>query len=219
MKKIIFLFTMSFLLCTCTKFGKNVTIKGRVLNPITGEGIPNVELELLRGTGGLPGGYKSVKSTKTDASGNFEISKGGLSTYSLACRVSSDYYQIGWIKDGVNVTQATGNLNIKKGKTMHVDYHAVPYGELSLNIKNENCTSSNDLLKLYFDGGLYDGYTFNSGLITTLSGCIDIPGTPVKSTIGKKYFHWEVTKNGITNTVYDTIFVEPIGITTLNIFY
>jgi hypothetical protein len=212
---------MSFLLCTCTKFGKNVTIKGRVLNPITGEGIPNIEIWLQKPTNGLPGGLKTIKKATTDENGNYEIDKFSLSANSAICALpaSGEYYPIGWKNSETGENMGSPTLNIKKGKTMHVDYHAVPYGELSLNIKNENCTSSNDLLKLYFDGGLYDGYTFNSGLITTLSGCIDIPGTPVKSTTGKKYFHWEVTKNGITNTVYDTIFVEPIGITTLNIFY
>ena len=89
-------FFVIILLISCTKFGKNVTVKGRVLNPITGEGIPNVELELLRGTGGLPGGYKSVKSTKTDASGNFEIQ---LDFRGFAKGV----YQIHFIENGQTV--------------------------------------------------------------------------------------------------------------------
>ena len=55
---------------SCTKLGKNVTIEGRVMNPITGEGIEGIELELLRTTAGLPGGYKSVKSTRSNTDGS-----------------------------------------------------------------------------------------------------------------------------------------------------
>ena len=33
-----------FVLFSCTKFGKNVTIDGRVENPITGEGISGAEI-------------------------------------------------------------------------------------------------------------------------------------------------------------------------------
>ena len=42
--KIIFGLSLLFMLSTCTKFGKNVTVKGRVLNPLTGEGIAGDEV-------------------------------------------------------------------------------------------------------------------------------------------------------------------------------
>jgi hypothetical protein len=208
---------MSFLLCTCTKFGKNVTIKGRVLNPITGEGIPNVELELLRGTGGLPGGYKSVKSTKTDASGNFEISKGGLSTYSLACRVSSDYYQIGWIKDGVNVTQAPGNLNIKKGKTMHVDYHAVPYGEILTSIENINCQGSGDTLIFKREYISSTGVYVFQPIIKT--GCFLNIGAFSKVPSGWYNIEWTVIRSGISETFNHNLLVPANGQASYHIQY
>lgn len=48
--KIIFGLSLLFALSTCTKFGKNVTVKGRVLNPITGEGIAGEEVWLMRST-------------------------------------------------------------------------------------------------------------------------------------------------------------------------
>lgn len=219
MRRNIFLFLLLISVFSCTKFGKNVTIKGKVLNPITGEGIPNVEVELLKTTAGLPGGNKGVKSTYTDANGNFEISKSGLGSYWLACRVSGDYYEIGWIENGINVTSSTGNLNVKKGKTMHVDFHAVTYGKLQRHIKNINCTSENDQIKIYYDGAEYNDNLYSIGLLTTLDGCIDITTTPLKISSGNKYFHWEVTKNGVTNTYYDTVFVQDTGITTLDIFY
>jgi hypothetical protein len=36
---ILFLLLISVCFLSCTKFGKNVTIEGRVVNPITGQGI------------------------------------------------------------------------------------------------------------------------------------------------------------------------------------
>jgi hypothetical protein len=219
MKRNVFLFLLFALAFSCTKFGKNVTIKGKVLNPITGEGIPNVEIWLQKSTLELPGGLKTIKTATTDANGNYELNKFSLRAHSAICALSGDYYPIGWRDSNTGEKMGSPTLNVKKGKTMHADFHTVPYGEIQINIKNQSCFDSNDELKLYFDGGLYDGYTFNPGLMTTLTGCIDIPGTPVKSTMGNKYFHWEVTKNGVTNTYYDTVFVQDTGITTLDIFY
>lgn len=54
---------MSF--SSCTKFGKNITIEGRVLNPITNEPISGVEVYLFKSEVNLDyyGGYKSIKET------------------------------------------------------------------------------------------------------------------------------------------------------------
>ena len=84
----------------CTKLGKNITVKGRVLNPITGQGIEGVTLELLKGTLGLPAELKSVKEVTTDANGNFEISKLSMRGLSLGVGNLGDRYAIGWYQDG-----------------------------------------------------------------------------------------------------------------------
>jgi hypothetical protein len=60
---------------SCTKFGKNVTLKGRVMNPVTGEGIEGAEVKLYRIAGGYDSNYKTIKSATTDAFGNFELDK------------------------------------------------------------------------------------------------------------------------------------------------
>ncbi len=72
MKNLAFYIILSISALSCTKLGKNVTIEGRVMNPIKGEGIEGIELELLRTTAGLPGGYKSVKSTNSNSDGSYE---------------------------------------------------------------------------------------------------------------------------------------------------
>ncbi|MDR0801949.1 MAG: hypothetical protein LBE77_05310, partial [Fluviicola sp.] len=108
---------------------------------------------------------------------------------------------------------------IKKGKKNHLDFETVPFGKIAIYIKNTACFNSNDNIKLYFDGGPYDSNVFHQGLIIDLNGCIDSADPAIKTTMGYKYFHWESTKNNITTTYYDTVFVNENQITTLNVFY
>lgn len=214
------LFALILILITasCTKLGKNVTLKGRVVNPVTGEGIEGAEVKLYKIAGGYDSEYKTLKSATTDVSGNFELDKYTWAKPVARCEVG-ELYRLGWTKDGGQTFIDNFELEVKKGKVTNADFYAVPYGSLTLNIKNTSCFNSSDNIKIYFDSGPYDSRTFNPGMITSLDGCIDIPGTPVKSSMGYKYFHWEVTKNGITTTYYDTIFVNDGQISILNINY
>jgi hypothetical protein len=210
------------LFASCKKLGKNTVIKGRVLNPITGEGIEGAKLSIYRYVSfTLPADVKVLNETYSDANGNFELhtNKSSMKVYYVGCAIDAgNYYSLDW--QGSNLSKAGKNAFIvEKGKTMHVDFHAVPYGKLQRHIKNVNCTSENDQNKIYYDGAEYNDNLYSIGLLTTLDGCIDITTTPLKISSGNKYFHWEVTKNGVTNTYYDTIFVEDTGITTLDIFY
>nr|WP_294859954.1 carboxypeptidase-like regulatory domain-containing protein [uncultured Fluviicola sp.] len=209
---------MILIVVSCTKFGKNVTLKGRVVNPITGEGIEGAEVKLLKIAGGYDSNYKTIKSATTDASGSFELDKYTWTKPVARCEVG-DLYRLGWTQDGGQTFIDNFELEVKKGKVMHADFYAVPYGNLILNIKNTSCFNSSDNIKLYFDSGPYDSRTFNPGLITELNGCIDIPGSPVESSMGYKYFRWIVTKNTITTTYYDTVFVNEGTTTILDINY
>ena len=67
-------FTLAVIV-SCTKFRKNVTLKGRVINPVTGEGIEGAEVKLYRIAGGYDSNYNTIKSATTDAFGNFELDK------------------------------------------------------------------------------------------------------------------------------------------------
>src|SRR5690554_6421151 len=138
-RKTVLSFTLAVLILFlggCTKFGKNITIEGRVENSVTGEGIEGVEIVLQKTTMGLPGGPKSIKEVYTDENGNFELNKFSIRASQVIANTSTigDYYRIGWYKDGEYVS-INSTLEIKKGEKMHVDFHAVPYGEFSLHIK------------------------------------------------------------------------------------
>ncbi len=213
------LFTILILLSGCTKFGKNVYVDGRVYNPITGEGIPNIPIRLYRNTidskDPLGVGSKTLETTTTDANGYYKVEHLSTPFNKVWIRLNSlDYYPIGWVDFGNQ-----GEAGIKKGKKNHLDYQMVPYGAIIIYIKNTSCFDLNDNIKLYFDGGVYDSNVFHKGLIINLNGCVDSPDPPIKISSGYKYFHWESTKNGIMTTYYDTIFVGENQTTTLNVFY
>jgi hypothetical protein len=194
-------------------------VDGRVYNPITGEGIPNIPIRLYRNTidskDPLGTGSKTLQTTTTDANGYYKVEHLSTPFNQVWIRLNSlDNYPIGWVDFG-----NTNEAGVKKGKRNHFDYQMVPYGNIIIYIKNTSCFDSNDNVKLYFQGDQYDSYTFNPGLLTELTGCVDIIDNPVKSSMGYKFFKWEATKNGITTLYYDTIFVDENQISTLNVFY
>ncbi|WP_246073874.1 carboxypeptidase-like regulatory domain-containing protein [Fluviicola chungangensis] len=211
---------MIILISSCTKFGKNVTIKGRVVNPITGEGIPNAPVVMYRSTLDYPSGSKRVKETTTDSDGYFEISKASLSKCYLTCHVTEigDYYPIGWEKkDNVPLFDAF-TISVKKGKTMHADYYAVPYAFLQLDIHNISCQGSTDHFVLYAEGTQVD--MGKSGLMIDEMGCYQFTASDhSKVPMGARYYRWEVTKNAVTTIFYDTIYLAEGEYKTYTINY
>ncbi|TSJ40001.1 carboxypeptidase-like regulatory domain-containing protein [Fluviicola chungangensis] len=210
---IILLFSVS-----CTKFGKNMTVKGRVLNPITGEGISNVPVIIYRSTLDYPSGSKRVKETTTDSDGYFEISKASLSKCYLTCHVTEvgDYYPIGWEKkDDVPLFDAF-TISVKKGKTMHADYYAVPYGNLQIN--NTSCFDSNDELKIYRTHSIPSFYDDVPNPAIYL-GCVNQTGNMNKAPMGWYKYSGTVTKNGIVTPKKDSIYLNEGETKVWNINY
>ena len=209
------LIILLFLIASCGKVLKT-HVKGKVLNPVTGQGIENVRVILQKSGSGIPSGLKTVEAVYTDAGGNFDISARTLKGLTASVILDgNEYYSIGWQKDG----EVYSILSPKKGKVTNADFHAVPYGNLQRHVKNISCFNTFDEIKLYYDGASKANYGYNIGLMTTLTGCIDITTNRLKMTSDYHYFHWVATKNGLTNTYYDTIFVNTSGVTNLDIFY
>ncbi|MCC6701508.1 MAG: hypothetical protein IT221_08290 [Fluviicola sp.] len=205
------------ILTSCTKFGRTHTAKGRVMNPITGEGIPDVEMKLLKSTLGLPGGKKSVKETTSNSDGFFEISKSGLNVYYLQCNTSADYYELGWFENGQQISTAATDYKLKMGKTLHADFYAVPYGELKISLHNVNCQGSNDSL-------IYKrNYTSFNGISVfqpfTFTGCYDNDGAYAKVPSGSYSIEWTVIRNGVSNSFSNILNVPGNGQAEFNIDY
>lgn len=189
----------------CTKFGKNITVKGCVLNPITGQGIEGVTVELLKGTLGLPGGLKSVKEVTTDANGNFEISKLSMRGLSLGVGNLGDRYAIGWYQDGQITVKNQNPLNVDKGKTMHVDFHAVEYGNYQIQINNVNCQGPNDTIIINRSNQVSSFLDVD----WVLTGCDGYITANQNAPMGSVYTKYTVIRNGISQVYTDTFYINP----------
>ena len=96
MKKLVVLiiiFSSVFMSCN-----RKTTLKGRVMNPITGEGIAGATISASKMTMELPGGYKTVEQTTSDANGDFLLKfKKSASSIGVS---TGNYYNIGWYQNG-----------------------------------------------------------------------------------------------------------------------
>jgi len=209
---------IALLLFSCTKFGKNIFVSGRVINPVTNKGIPDIEVDLLKTseTFSLSSGFKSVKSVYTDENGRFEINHlGGTKSYTVAVRTPASFQQLGWATEsGYNLQ----NLGVKIGKRINVDYHALPYGKLKTNIYNITCEGGSDSITIDFEYRI-DKNAISFGT-TIKTGCFNMEGTPT-SEVPMGYYDiiWTVTKpSSGTNTFTGEVFVpgNDIGEFTIN---
>jgi|SRR5690554_34166 len=190
---------------TCGK-KRQVKIEGRVYNPITQEGISGAELWLLK-SGSITeyyGGYERVTTVYTAADGSFKVDlKSAKAEILRLGDMHGEYYKIGWYENGALLPS---DLTVKKGKTMHADFYAVPYGLIQLKVNNANCLDANDHFVLYAEGTQADDS--KNGKMIDEYGCYYYdPGGYTKVPMGERYYKYEVTRNSITQTFYDTIFI------------
>ena len=92
---------------------------------------------------------------------------------------------------------------------------------LKLKINNINCSGGGDNFKLYYMGRQVGG---NEGLIGALSknenGCYSYEGSNFSDVpMGGTYYRWEVTRNGLTQIFYDTIYLNSGEYKTYEINY
>ncbi len=206
------------LLTSCTKFGKNVYVDGRVYNPITGEGIPNIPIRLYRNTidskDPLGVGSKTLETTTTDANGYYKVEHLSTPFNKVWIRLNSlDYYPIGWVDFGNQ-----GEAGIKKGKKNHLDYQMVPYGDLILDIHNVNCTGVSDTM--VFRKKWLGLTEFEGSYSTPRIGCYSYTSPfAFKVPMGMYVYEMKVTRSGVITYAYDTVVVPKTGIVTINMEY
>ena len=202
------------LLFSCAKDGKNIYVEGRVVNPVTGEGIPNIKMELWKLTATVSGSGidgKIVKEVMTDDQGNFVLDHNGSLfnaylvrlTYELDNTNGIGYHRVGWKDANGNILQGH-NLEVDKGQYMNVRYELVPYAEFKVDAHNVNCFDQTDTMLLYKQnqiGSLQEGPWIYPGCNSFLGGYNKVP-------MGKIYFSWHVIRNGITNIYSDTIYLD-----------
>ena len=197
-------------LFSCVKDGKNIYVEGRVVNPVTGEGIPNITLDLRKKVpdpGGSGSDSKTVKTVLSDQNGYFTIAHNGSLFNSYIIHMSNSngigYHVAGW-KDASGTSIGGYNLEVDKGQYMNVRYELVPYAEFKVDAYNVNCFDQTDTMLLYKQNqiaSLQEGPRIYPGCNSFLGGYNKVP-------MGKIYFSWHVIRNGITNIYSDTIYLD-----------
>jgi len=198
------------LLSACTKIGKNITVKGRVYDPISGEGIKNIEILINNEQG-------KVKSAKSDANGEFEVSKlGGKQDYTVESQFDDSYfYKLAWSKKGK--LDYSPEVLMTKGKTNHIDLLLIPYGNIIWNVKNVNCEDSTD--NMYYQIKYQYNSDFQSSYEWREFGCSDYSKEKVKMLTGKYIVKMEISRPSGNSILYDTFYVSKDVVNTYNMEY
>ena len=207
-----------FSLFSCTKIGRNVTVKGVVKNPITGKTYEGLKVHLLVGeTFQLPGGYKEIKSTETDQNGRFELSAGRTREVYVQVFDAAGNYRLGWYEDGEY--KGTSVKKATKGKTMEVEYHLVPYGEVTLDIQNINCESIEDTMWFRSKTQFEESYPSNWSFPRV--GCYSYtsPSPNTNFIIGNRTYQIRVKRSGVETVTEETFFIEENELMVIQLHY
>ena len=221
------LFLVMLFLFSCAKEGKNIYIEGRVINPVTGEGIPNIKMELWKDNADIGGSglnSKIVREVMSDDEGYFVLKHNGSlfnaysvrPTYELDNTNGIGYHRVGWrdVSTGNLVSQFS--LPVTKKKYQNVNLEFVPYANVKYDFNNINCFDSNDKLEVYRDN---DYNTYLPGAWTH-NGCVNYQGSyGAKKPMGYYYVHWDVTRNGILESFSDTFYLNEGEMRTYTIDY
>lgn len=189
---------------SCTKVGRNITVKGKVLNPLTGTTYEDIKVQLVRIKNlQLPGGFTEIKHTHTDANGEFELNATRLGDVWVQAQSGSDLYVLGWHQDGEYIS-SNFRTTAQKRKTMEVEYHLVPYGEYQIIVNNINCGGVNDTIIINRQN-YTQTFLGNDWIIT---GCDGAFTSWTKMPMGNIYTHWTVIRNGVSQSFSDTVFLD-----------
>ncbi|MGM0478350.1 MAG: hypothetical protein ACQERC_03930 [Bacteroidota bacterium] len=207
---------LAFLLFSCTKFGRNITIKGKVVNPITGTTYSDLKVQLVKSQSlSLPGGKKEIKHTFTDENGGFELNATRLGKIWVQIQSGSDLYVRGWYQDGKYISD-NFRTTAQKRETMEADFHVVPYGGMKISIYNVNCGGASDELILE----VTPPFPY-SAIVSPVTryGCYNQEGSPSEVPMGNYEIKWTIIRGGTTEVFSENLFVPENGIGELTINY
>ena len=204
-RKILFLITL-LLLTAC---GKKQTIRITAVNPATGEPWSGLRYTITKQkTGAFEEKYKVIEEGFLNENGKAETE----------VRMRNASYEIN-IEDPGNTCYInnTSYTFSKNNDNYDVTFEMAPCAHLKLKITNVNCEGINDTMVLYRKHAIADYYSNNGWLHVgcanwETNGYSDLP-------MGEIYYKWEVTRNGTTNTFYDTLYLNAGEYKTFEINY
>lgn len=163
------------LLLFFTSCKKQITVSGRVYNPNSGEGIPNIKMYIWKTGGGIPGGEKTLFRTYTDENGYYSFSEKKMGATYLSVVLGDDYKHLTWV---VNGEEKGGTFQqIVKGKNMVIDVKAAGMGKVVFDYQAINCEGETDMISRrvkYEKEDWIPSGTF-SGCFAYLSDTVEMP--------------------------------------------
>ncbi|MCB0479285.1 MAG: hypothetical protein KDC84_14045 [Crocinitomicaceae bacterium] len=206
MKKIPPLYLFLFITCiSCAKQGKNIYVEGLVYNPINGSRIEGVELKLSRLSNSSS--VKVLATSTSSQDGTYILKANGLlgKQYSVCVSNFPNNYIL---LDTYSPSDPGEDLYCEFIKMMQaeiVNVELVPKKTISVVLNNTNCINTQDSIHVeLFNEYLKDLYYIK----IDKSGCIQNYTEIQPTTEGYTKIYWDVTKNGITNSFSDSIFVS-----------
>ena len=191
-----------------------ITVNGQVINRITGQPIPNVSVKLYNceNSSFYIGSCNTVSTVYTDNSGRFTFQYSKNAGRYYACEIYENNYRPSNSNYNIN-NKAELNSNIIQDVVLNI----VPEVNIWLKINNISCFDTNDHFVLFRNNQITN-YNFGGGF--ELNGCanfdqLDYADLPM----GYNYFHWQVTKNSVTQNFYDTLYLEAFQDTVYTINY
>jgi len=201
--RIIFVIALSLLFYSCKK---ERTIHVTATNVATGQRIPGLHyylVELNSGTFGEKS--KTIHEGDLDENGEAFITIKLKNTTHVIRVVEPDN---NCYRENISLTFGPENFN--------ADFKFAPCANLQRTITNLNCESENDKIEVFLSQFVNNSY--GSGWV--LMGCSGfIPSHYSSVPMGNYYFKWIVTRNGLSNTFYDTIYLEENSYTNYEINY
>jgi hypothetical protein len=199
--------TVLLLLVACTKH-REIKIIGR--NAVTGQGYEGLAYKVVSSKTGNDGEvYRTEATGNLDANGEAFVSIKQRKGRSYSLRVfgpSNNCYTNEVIQSFDSPYDVNGTFTFEFAECAY----------LKQNITNINCQGSSDYMILKTSNQV------NSLGVTgwEFFGCNGYVGDHFSEVpFGKYYFEWEVTRNNITNTYYDTIYLSPGEYKTYDINY
>lgn len=218
MKQIIILFFLLGLF-SCTKVGRNITVKGKVVNPINGTTYSDIKIQFVRPESfSLPGGYKEIKHVYTDLNGEFELNATRLGQIFVQVQSGGELYDLGWHQDGEYISDDFRTI-VQKSNTMEADFHVVPYGNVVLDIQNINCSGPSDSMwfrsKSQFDTDFPDSWS------TSRVGCYSYTSSNPNSNFitGERTYQIRVVRSGVETVLEEIFNIKDDDTTIINLHY
>ena len=218
-KYILIVFFVTILVSSCKSedwWFENTRIVGKVTDYCNGQPIPNVTIQLFRGSKGVKTGtdYQYLKSCYTDANGFYEIKFSAIPKQEYSFLLDDSRETFEW--------QVT---NIHKGKEQEINIPVKIYYEpqLYLTVKNNSPFDNNDLLSIVFQNPAF--YTSNNlynpwnitGQNINFNLKLNVPFSYCDPQLVK--FNWTVRKNNITNSFSDSVLCYAASYNTYTLNY